>query len=191
MVSNILMLVTSTWFQQVTQFDEQLQASGNLTTPESRGSSLQGTHTVQGQWPMASRVCTPKTWKFSLIWQEDPLPNYCQVNLCRVFKLAKEVAESGKPLNYQIMPMLDAAGGDGVWWGVRRLCFFLFFVLKCWRVRVFSRFFLGGVGGCVLFLMGGFLIGLNWWLGILLGWTVLFFCNSTWLEQRRNGPLVV
>eukprot|EP00434_Breviolum_minutum_P029086 symbB.v1.2.025726.t1/scaffold2516.1/size77141/1 len=33
-----------------------------------------------------------------------------EVNLCRVFKLAKEVAESGKPLNYQIMPMLDAAG---------------------------------------------------------------------------------
>eukprot|EP00913_Durusdinium_trenchii_P001282 g1181.t1 len=32
------------------------------------------------------------------------------VNLCRVFKLAKEVGMSGEPLNYQIMPMLDAAG---------------------------------------------------------------------------------
>ena len=33
-----------------------------------------------------------------------------QVNLCRVFKLAKEVAASGKPLNYTIMPMMDADG---------------------------------------------------------------------------------
>ena len=42
----------------------------------------------------------------------DPLAGLAlEVNLCRVFKLAKEVAESGKPLNYQIMPMMDAAGG--------------------------------------------------------------------------------
>ena len=34
-----------------------------------------------------------------------------QVNLCRVFKLAKETAMSGNPpTHYQIMPMLDAAG---------------------------------------------------------------------------------
>ena len=32
------------------------------------------------------------------------------MNLCRVFKLAKESAMSGEPLNYQIVPMLDAAG---------------------------------------------------------------------------------
>jgi len=33
-----------------------------------------------------------------------------QVNLCRVFKLAKEVAASGKPLNYMVLPMMDADG---------------------------------------------------------------------------------
>lgn len=33
------------------------------------------------------------------------------VNLCRVFKLAKETAMSGNPpTHYQIMPMLDAVG---------------------------------------------------------------------------------
>ena len=52
-----------------------------------------------------------------------------QVNLCRVFKLAKEVAESGKPLNYQIMPMMDAAGGG--WWVV-----FFFFKLPGKQVAV-------------------------------------------------------
>ena len=39
-----------------------------------------------------------------------------QVNLCRVFKLAREVAASGKPLNYQVMPMMDAAGGTSNSW---------------------------------------------------------------------------
>ena len=53
----------------------------------------------------------------------DPLAGLAlEVNLCRVFKLAKEVAESGKPLNYQIMPMMDAAGG--LW------CAVFFFGLK-------------------------------------------------------------
>ncbi|CAE7746923.1 unnamed protein product [Symbiodinium sp. CCMP2592] len=33
-----------------------------------------------------------------------------KVNLCRVFKLAKDVAASGQPMNWQVMPMLDAAG---------------------------------------------------------------------------------
>lgn len=33
-----------------------------------------------------------------------------EVNLCRVFKLAQKVAASGKPLNYTIMPMMDADG---------------------------------------------------------------------------------
>lgn len=36
-----------------------------------------------------------------------------EVNLCRVFKLAKEVAASGKPLNYTVLPMMDA---DGINW---------------------------------------------------------------------------
>ncbi|CAE7945660.1 unnamed protein product, partial [Symbiodinium sp. KB8] len=45
-----------------------------------------------------------------------------KVNLCRVFKLAKDVAASGQPMNWQVMPMLDAAGVntmimDLVWLG--------------------------------------------------------------------------
>eukprot|EP00913_Durusdinium_trenchii_P034152 g31964.t1 len=33
-----------------------------------------------------------------------------QVNLCRVFKLAKQVAASGQPLEYEVMPILNAEG---------------------------------------------------------------------------------
>ena len=159
MVSNILKLMTSTWFQQVTQFDEQFQASGNLTYRITLLHFLQGT--LEKWWPMAGRVWDPKPWQsfwygrrthFPItdrgIFSKQLVDPRCRQSRC--WSSRWTCAES---LSWR----KKWPSQESLW--IIRLC-------PCWmqQVGVVGESFLSlllGVGECSFF----------WWVDFWLGWT--------------------